>query len=63
MKEGLLRSSRYSLGNMDCASLEALFVGRSELMRDILSRVMESISSRRKHYLLLRTPIEVGRGQ
>ena len=56
MKQGLLRGSRYSPGNMDRASLEALFVGRSELMGDVLARAMESISSRRKHYLLLIGP-------
>ena len=56
MKQGLLRGSRYSPGNMDRASLEALFVGRSELMGDVLARAMESISSRRKHYLLLVGP-------
>lgn len=54
MRPGFLRTSRYSPGNMDAASLEALFIGREEIMQEMVSRVMESICTPAKHYLLLR---------
>ena len=56
MRQGFLRSSRYSPGNMDRQSLEALFVGRSDVMEDVLSRVITSIRSQAKHYVLLVGP-------
>ena len=56
MKQGLLRSSRYSPGNMDRASLENLFVGRHDVMQDVLSRVTRSICNPEKHYILLVGP-------
>ena len=56
MRDGFLRGSRYSPGNMDRQSLEALFVGRNDVMEDVLSRVMESIRSANKHYILLVGP-------
>ena len=56
MKQGFLRSSRYSPGNMDRESLEALFVGRRDVMEDVLSRVATSIQSQAKHYVLLVGP-------
>ena len=56
MREGFLRSSRYSPGNMDRESLEALFVGRGDDMEDVLSRVTRSIRSPEKHYILLVGP-------
>ena len=56
MKQGFLRSSRYSPGNMSRDSLEALFVGRDEIMQDVLSRLMKSVQGREKHYLLLVGP-------
>ena len=56
MKQGLLRSSRYSPGNMSRESLEALFVGRHEIMEDVLSRLVKSIQGVEKHYLLLIGP-------
>ena len=56
MRQGFLRSSRYSPGNMDRESLEALFVGRREVMDDVLSRVTKSIRSPEKHYVLLVGP-------
>ena len=56
MRQGFLRSSRYSPGNMDRESLEALFVGRHDVMDDVLSRVTTSIRSPEKHYLLLVGP-------
>lgn len=56
MRQGLLRSSRYSPGNMDRESLEALFVGRHNVMEDVLSRVATSIQSEQKHYILLVGP-------
>ena len=56
MRQGFLRSSRYSPGNMDRESLEALFVGRHDVMEDVLSRVTASIRSPEKHYILLVGP-------
>lgn len=56
MRQGFLRSSRYSPGNMDRESLEALFVGREDVMEDVLSRVADSIGRPHKHYILLIGP-------
>ena len=56
MRQGFLRSSRYSPGNMDRESLEALFVGRHEIMEDVLSRVTRSVASPDKHFILLVGP-------
>ena len=56
MRQGFLRSSRYSPGNMDRESLEALFVGRKDVMEDVLSRVADSIGRPHKHYILLVGP-------
>ena len=47
MRQGFLRSSRYSPGNMNRESLEALFVGRQGVMEDVLSRLTKSIQNRR----------------
>ena len=57
MRQGFLRSSRYSPGNMDRESLEALFVGRDDVMDDVLTRVSPSrLRSPEKHYILLVGP-------
>ena len=56
MRQGFLRSSRYSPGNMDRESLEALFVGREDVMEDVLVRVSDSIGKSHKHYFLLVGP-------
>ena len=56
MRQGFLRSSRYSPGNMDRESLEALFVGRQDVMEVVLSRVTKSIHGPEKHYILLIGP-------
>ena len=56
MRAGPLRNSRYSPGNMDRESLEALFVGREDLMEDVLARVEKSILGHGKHYVLLVGP-------
>ena len=56
MRQGLLRSSRYSPGNMDRESLESLFVGRHDVMDDVVSRIARSIRSPEKHYILLVGP-------
>ena len=56
MRQGFLRSSRYSPGNMDRESLEALFVGRHDVMEDVLSRVTTSTRNSEKHYILLVGP-------
>lgn len=56
MRTGFLRSSRYSPGNMDRESLEALFVGRGDLMEDVLARVTKSVLGKGKHYILLVGP-------
>ena len=56
MRPGFLRGSRYSPGNMDRESLEALFVGRHEVMDDVLSRITTSVRSPEKHFILLVGP-------
>ena len=56
MRQGFLRSSRYSPGNMARESLEALFVGRGEVMEDVLSRVTRSVANPDKHFILLVGP-------
>ena len=56
MRQGFLRSSRYSPGNMDRESLEALFVGREDVMEDVVSRIADSIRQPQKHYILLIGP-------
>ena len=56
MKHGILQSSRYSPGNMNRDSLEALFVGRQALMEDVLHRIETSISTQQKHFMLLVGP-------
>ena len=56
MRQGFLRNSRYSPGNMDRESLEALFVGRHDVMEDVLLRVTASMRSPEKHYILLVGP-------
>ncbi len=56
MRDGFLRGSRYSPGNMDRESLEALFVGRDNVMQSVLSRIMKSVRSTHKHYVLLVGP-------
>ena len=61
MRHGFLRSSRYSPGNMSRESLEALFVGRHDVMEDVLSRVTTSIRSPEKHYILLVGPRGAGK--
>lgn len=61
MRQGFLRSSRYSPGNMDRDSLEALFVGREDVMNDVLHRVEASIGKTQKHYILLIGPRGAGK--
>ena len=56
MRTGFLTGSRYSPGNMDRESLETLFVGRGDLMDDVLIRAKSSIGAPQKHYLLLVGP-------
>ena len=56
MRQGMLRSSRYSPGNMNRESLEAVFVGRDDVMEAVLTRVAKSIRGPQKHYILLVGP-------
>ena len=56
MRTGFLSSSRYSPGNMDRGSLETLFVGRRDVMEDVLTRATRSIEASHKHYILLVGP-------
>ena len=56
MRSGFLHSSRYSPGNLDRDSLETLFVGRRDVMNDVLTRATRSIETSQKHYLLLVGP-------
>ena len=61
MRQGILRSSRYSPGNMDRESLEAVFAGRDDVMESVLSRMTTSIRSPEKHYVLLVGPRGAGK--
>ena len=56
MRKGFVRSSRYSPGNMDRDSLEQLFVGRQAAMEDVVGRLVGSIDTANKHYILLVGP-------
>jgi DNA polymerase III delta prime subunit/DNA-binding MarR family transcriptional regulator len=56
MSERALQTSRYSPGNLAPAVLERLFVGRSELLDDLIAKVSTSVLSRSKHHLLLVGP-------
>ena len=56
MRQGFLRRSRYSPGNMNRESLEALFVGRDDVMEGVLTRITKSIRNPEKHYILLVGP-------
>ena len=56
MRQGFLRASRYSPGNMNRESLEALFVGRDDVMENVLSRVTNATQTQAKHYVLLVGP-------
>ena len=56
MSKGFLSGSRYSPGNLDRESLETLFVGRRNVMDDVLTRATRSIETSQKHYLLLVGP-------
>ena len=46
---------------MDHASLEAVFVGRDDIMEDVLSRITASIRGIQKHYILLVGPRGLGK--
>ena len=56
MRQGFLRRSRFSPGNMSHESLEALFVGRHDVLDDVLSRITRSIQNPEKHFILLVGP-------
>jgi tetratricopeptide (TPR) repeat protein len=49
----LVTSSKYSPGNMTPEALEALFVGREKLFKDVLNRLVASATTREKHFILL----------
>ncbi|HRI68332.1 MAG TPA: tetratricopeptide repeat protein, partial [Polyangium sp.] len=53
MTRALVTSSRYSPGNLTPEALEKLFVGREDLLEDILRRVNASALGAEKHFLLL----------
>ena len=56
MKTGPLRSSLYSPGGLGRDSLAATFVGREDLMENVLDRIAASVLGREKHHLLLVGP-------
>ena len=56
MRRGFVKSSRYSPGNMDRDSLEHLFVGRQAAMDEVVDRIVHSVDSANKHYILLVGP-------
>ncbi len=53
MSRGLVTTSRYSPGNLSGETLEQLFVGRSRLLEDVLSRIVASATRKEKHHILL----------
>lgn len=53
MSRGLVTTSRYSPGNLSGETLEQLFVGRSRLLDDVLSRIVASATRKEKHHILL----------
>lgn len=53
MTRALVTSSRYSPGNLTPEALEKLFVGREDLLEDILRRVCASAVGEEKHFFLL----------
>ncbi len=53
MSRAIVTSSRYSPGNMTPEALDSLFVGRTELLDNILGRLAESATTRAKHFFLL----------
>src|SRR6185437_12007051 len=56
MSRGILKSSRFSPGNLDDDSLEALFVGRDKDLQFVHDRLKASALGRQKHYILLVGP-------
>ena len=57
MKRGLIRSSRYSPGNMARESLEVLFIGRQSIMSDVVDKIVVSVRKKNeKHFVLLVGP-------
>lgn len=53
MTRALVTSSRYSPGNLTPEALEKLFVGREDVLEDILRRVNASALGAEKHFVLL----------
>ena len=61
MKRGLVKSSRYSPGNMDGESLHQLFVGRRSILVDVVNKIRLSATTEQKHYILLVGPRGCGK--
>jgi hypothetical protein len=61
MTRGLVNSSRFSPGNLSGEVLEQLFVGRADLMKQLLKRIHLSATREEKHYLLLVGPRGTGK--
>ncbi len=53
MARGFLTSSRFSPGNLTPTALESLFVGRDDLLIDLLSRVRRSVLTTSKSFVLI----------
>jgi tetratricopeptide (TPR) repeat protein len=56
-----LQTSRYSPGNLAPDVLERLFVGRSELLKELVAKVSRSVLTKDKHHMLLVGPRGAGK--
>jgi len=56
MSRGIVKSSRFSPGNMDNDSLEKLFVGRTKILENVLHNIEISSDSKEKHFFLIVGP-------
>jgi tetratricopeptide (TPR) repeat protein len=56
MSRGIVRSSRFSPGNLDAESLETLFVGRMRLLDGVLRRLAKAARTKERHFFLLTGP-------
>ncbi|MCY4325495.1 MAG: tetratricopeptide repeat protein, partial [Betaproteobacteria bacterium] len=61
MSSGLLSSCLYSPGALKRSALENLFVGRDNLMDDVIERICSSVSGDQKHHILLVGPRGCGK--
>jgi tetratricopeptide (TPR) repeat protein len=61
MSRALVTTSRYSPGNLSGETLERLFVGRSDLLEEVLKRITTAATNKEKHHILLVGPRGIGK--